>query len=490
MEKRTLQGFKDLYCKYFYLEKAEVLDMIIALAVSAKAPTDGIWMMIVGAPSGGKTEMLNTIFDVTHNHVISNLTANTFLSSMKGAAGSENSLLHRIGPRGLLTFKDYTSLMSQRSEVREEILGQMREIYDGFLKKESGNGNQQVWKGKLNVLIAVTDAIYTSEGNSAAMGRRVLMYELPVMDDENRVKMTRAAMKNRVSIEAIREELRIYGKELVDQLIKELPPPEKMIPISDDELESIIELGNFITRARTGVERDYRGTLTFVNEPELPMRTCGQLSNLAQYIMYCRGDEHLAQETQEFIFKVAIDSIPKQRRQAIYLLSKYRELTSKGAATKIGMPTETMRMALEELNVQGICERYIKNEGASDFWKIKDKCRLVMEKYAGIGYEDEELTDDDESVGAYSIPSFMSSAMGIAKGYSDDPGEARIQKQVEKEKNDAFVNDLMKTGHEYTKENRIKELQGLLMRGKNPLNHVLEAQLDEKYTTELEELLK
>lgn len=489
MQKKSLQGFKDLYCKYFYLEKPEVLDMIIALAVSAKASTDGIWVMIVGAPSGGKTEMLNTIFDVPHNHVISNLTANTFLSSMKSAAGSENSLLHRIGPRGILTFKDYTSLMSQRAEVREEILGQMREIYDGFLKKESGNGNQQQWKGKLNVLIAVTDAIYTSEGNSAAMGRRVLMYELPVMDDDNRKKMTRAAMKNRSSIEDIRKELSEYAAELVKDLIDHLPPPDKMIQISDDELEHIIELGNFITRARTGVERDFRGTLTFVNEPELPMRTCGQLSNLAQYIMYCRGDAVLSKVTEEFVFKVAIDSIPKQRRQAIFLLSKYRELTAKGAATKIGMPTETMRMALEELNVQGVCERYIKNEGASDYWKIKDKFRIIMEKYGGVVFEDDELTDDDESKNAYAIPSFMTGVMGVPKGYSDDPGEARIQKEVEKEKDAMWVRDMQKTGKENVKADRILFLQTELTRNMNPMNMVLELQLNEKYNAELTALL-
>lgn len=79
---------------------------------------------------------------------------------------------------------------------------------------------------------------------------------------------------------------------------------------------------------------------------------------------------------------------------------------------------------------------------------------------------------------------------GVSKGYSDDPGEARIQKQVEKEKNDAFVSDLMRTGAEKSKEEKIRELQGLLARYKNPLNHQLEAQLDEKYTKELEELMK
>ena len=157
----TLKEVKDAYKSVFYMkdENDGVLDVILAVTISTWTGNDGIWLLLIGGPSTGKTECLNIITSLPFVHTISTLTENTFLSGMKLKAGQEASLLHRVGPKGVLVFKDFTTVLGLRDDRRTEILNQMREIYDGKIVKSTGNGEDNNWEGKINVLAATTEVI-------------------------------------------------------------------------------------------------------------------------------------------------------------------------------------------------------------------------------------------------------------------------------------------------------------------------------------------
>lgn len=118
----TLQELKQLYKDVFYLEDDMILDVILAVAISSKLGGDPIWLLIIGGSSSGKSELINTLNKVPFNTPISSMTENTFLSSMRSFDGKEMSLLHRIGTSGMITMKDYTSILSMRSEKRDLIV--------------------------------------------------------------------------------------------------------------------------------------------------------------------------------------------------------------------------------------------------------------------------------------------------------------------------------------------------------------------------------
>lgn len=154
-----LKDIKDKYKEVFLIEDDMILDVVCAIAIATKLKSDPLWLLIVGGSSSGKSELIGILGKVPFNHPISSMTENTFLSNMRTSDGREASLLHRIGVNGMITMKDYTSILSMRSEKRDLIVSQMREIYDGKLDKEAGNGNPQHWEGKINWIGAVTDSV-------------------------------------------------------------------------------------------------------------------------------------------------------------------------------------------------------------------------------------------------------------------------------------------------------------------------------------------
>lgn len=444
MQYTSLQQIKDLYCQHFYMEEGSnnIIDCILAICIATKLPGDSIWLMIVGAPSTGKTELVNILNDVDHVHSVSTLTENTFLSSMRSSNGKENSLLHRIGPKGMILMKDYTTVVSMRAEKKEQILAQMREIFDGALKKESGNGVSQEWVGKINWIGCVTDAIYSVGGESAAMGRRSMVYELPPLTDEMRLDMGRASNKLRSTIGLVRKELQDAVKEFIKYKIDNMP--RELIKISPEMEEDLLQISSFVTKARTGVERDFRGTLQLVYESEGLTRFNSQITKTIETMLYVSDKTEVDEEYKKFAFKIGIDSIPKQRRIALMVLSEYAAVTAKGVAMKTGMPTETMRMSLEELAALRIVERKPNPQGVgADHWTIKSKWKTMMVAYAGVGTEHatEVLNIDDDETDVDMSPS-MKRAMGI----TDDEDYNREIKASQDREFNRFSSELQKIG--------------------------------------------
>ena len=417
-----------------------IIDCVLAICLATKLPGDSIWLMLVGAPSTGKTELVNILNKVPHVHGVSTLTENTFLSSMRNANGKENSLLHRIGAKGMILMKDYTTVVSMRAEKKEQILAQMREIFDGALKKESGNGVSQEWKGKINWVGCVTDVIYSVGGESAAMGRRSMVYELPPLTDDMRLDMGRAANKIRNNISNIREELQDavaeFIKYKVDNMPKELPS------LSAEMEEDLLQISSFVTKVRTGVERDFRGTLQLVYESEGLTRFNSQITKTVETMLYISDKTVVDDDYKKFAFKIGIDSIPKQRRIALIILSEYSAVTAKGVALKTGMPTETIRMALEELAALHIVERKPNPQGVgADHWNIKDRWRHMMVAYGGIkvGTSLEVLNVDDDDTDVDISPS-MKKIMGLT---DDEEYNKEINASQARESN-KFMSDLQK----------------------------------------------
>jgi hypothetical protein len=67
----------------------------------------------------------------------------------------------------------------------------------------------------------------------------------------------------------------------VGGLIKSIEP-EKAIDLTRDEIERILLAADITTRARTGVELDYRGDVSFAHKPEAPTRFAKQLVQLVR----------------------------------------------------------------------------------------------------------------------------------------------------------------------------------------------------------------
>jgi GTPase SAR1 family protein len=386
----TLNEIKQAYKEIFYIENDELLDLMCAIAISCWTKSDAIWLLIIGAPSSGKTEFVNTLAGLEFAHQISSMTENSFLSAMPGSDGKEKSLLHRIGKNGMILMKDYTSILSLKEELRKKILGDMREIYEGWIKKETGTGKKLEWKGKINFVGAVTDSIYLGEGDDASMGRRTIDYVMPHLTSTVRIKMAKRSSQNIGDAQTKRDKLKVMFAEFIEIKRKELP--EVLPSLPEELLNELITIADFSTQMRTATKRDFHGNLMFAPENEAPMRMSNQLMILAQVLIFL-NDGILKQEHHDILCKVALDSISRQRRVTLQVLAKYSAVTTKGLAQELNYPTKTTLSWLEDINVIGGCSRYL--AGSSDMWKLNKNAREIMIKYDNITPINEDLMGNE-----------------------------------------------------------------------------------------------
>jgi hypothetical protein len=422
----TIQELKREYKKVFYLEDDGVLDILVATVISTFMKREAVWLLIVGASSGGKTELINIFTELAFVYEVDELTESTFLSGMRAGAGKSASLLDEIGPVGCIAMKDFTSILTMRQDKRELILGQMRQIYDGKFNKKTGNGENPNWKGKINFIGGVTDAVYTVGEASADMGRRTINYVLPKQDRQLTASYARRNKKEG-NLASKREYLQQITTDFVMQKIDEMPL--NLPPLKPEVQRTISLLVDFVTQARTPVKRNFQGKIVLVDDFEMPMRVDEQIQVIAEVMNWLYGG--LQPEQEELLYRLCLDSIPKQRRLTLKTLAGYSYATTVGLATKLNYPTDTARVWLEDLNAVEIVRRETTGAGVTK-WSILEPYRTYMRKYDNIPHTEFGLVMTEAS-------------MEDSGGFSDgdlDPGLLMEMKENMDERADQIFNSL------------------------------------------------
>jgi len=413
----TLKALNELMASVYLVEDQNFLKLVLAVVVSARIPTTPAWLMVVGPPGSGKTEWLNAIKDCWGITPISSLTTSTLISGMS-KKGTQSSLLLRMPAYGgILLFKDFTSILSLYADARAVIVATLREIHDGAVSKPFGTGETVAWKGRMGLLAAVTDTIYTSQEQIAAMGQRFLTYQ-PLVGNRYDVTMRAltnstngmterraeiaSAVKNYLDVE-MDVFIRMYNK-------NDLPDPPQ------DFLEDVASLAELATRARSAVKRDTYSKdhhIIFSHTPEMPTRLAEQLISLTVAFMIINQRERneaglsdepiLLSEDRQLIFRLALDCIPTPRRDLLRRLTKHYMASAYALATDMNMPYATIKSWLEELNVLGVIDAK-KYEDGKISWYLNTSYRALLSKFLGIEKLDKEMDEPEREV--ESLPNF------------------------------------------------------------------------------------
>lgn len=406
MQNGELQKLETEIKSIYLLKDPHITKLLIAVVISQFLSSDPVWIVIV-APSGGmKSEFINMISLIKWTppgenkqeqkiHSISTLTARTFVSGFK-ASGKDPSLLLQVS-NGILTFKDLTSLLSEHKDDRAVIMAQLREIYDGRYSKRFGTGEEINWIGKITVIAGATYAIHSLKQSYTAMGERFVFYNLIQPNRENAAKKTMENQEEGKMTEHrkhLAEEFAEYTTKVLNSMPAELPKMDK------DIRKDMIALAELSTRARSDVERNWRSPqqeITEVHPPEMPTRFAGQLQTVVQSLKIINHHEtgkfELLEKDKDLINKLALDSVTKMRRIVMQELSKYEVIETAGLATKLGLPTNSVRRYLEDLTALEIADREKGTGPRGDKWNIKKHYRGLMARFEGIVFEGKNLTE-------------------------------------------------------------------------------------------------
>jgi hypothetical protein len=247
------------------------LDLMLATLAVERLGGDPLWILLVSGPGNAKTETVQSAQGQRNTYVVSTISSPGALLSATSkrdrAADASGGLLRVIGDRGVLVIKDVTSILSMGRELRAEVLAALREIYDGRWTRTVGTdgGRTLDWVGRIAIIGAVTTAWDTAHAVVAVMGDRFVLLRL----DSTKGRMTagRQAIGNTGSEREMRDELAAAVADVIAGL------DDTAIDLTDEETKKLLAAADLVTRARTGVEFDYRGDVIDAHAPEMPTRS-------------------------------------------------------------------------------------------------------------------------------------------------------------------------------------------------------------------------
>ncbi len=377
-EKRTpitFQQLEDVISKWLLIKDKGLLRMVLAAVVANKLNADPVWLFIVAAPGATKTEFIRGLNKIDGIYPISDLTPQTFLS---GDKGKTSSLLLRLPYGTIFTYKDFTTVLSMHRDKQQAIIAQLREIYDGYYRKEFGTGETKTWEGKIGFIAGVTSVIDRHYEIYSVLGERFIQYR-PIQP--NSIAVAKKAMRNSGVDKKMRDEI----QNAMANFISNIQIPEERVNVSDELEDRIAHLAAFCVKARSGIIRDGYSTreIDLIPETELPTRLAKQLITLHTALSFIG---HISpEEDYELIKKVALDSLPQKRKLVLGILidNKEEHLNTKKIGLKINYPTNTTRRILEDLHALGLIRKEGKGQGSPDEWWVSKHTFYLLEK-AGL----------------------------------------------------------------------------------------------------------
>jgi hypothetical protein len=372
VKRTTLADVKNIVRKWLQLGPGEdeLIDIVLGTVIANRFSGDPVWILVVGPPGIIKTELLRTLSGYPDTFMLSTLTASTLISGFVQKNGEDPSLLPKLDGK-VLIIKDFTAVLDMPSESRQQILGDLRDAYDGEMAKAFGSeAGTRSYKAKFGLLAAVTPAIDKYHKVSQQLGERFLKVRISVGD---RISRTRRAMLNSGQEGPMRTEM---AQTMESALITCEVCNEEDIDIDNEVLERIIDLADCLAILRSVVARErYSGAVEYVPEPEVGTRIVKQFAKLARGIAAIRGKAQVDEAEFAVVRRIGRDTLPSKRRQfvqSVFDVFHDGYLSTQVIADNLSMPTDTAKLALEDLWLLDVVDR----EGKGKFtWRMRQDFR-------------------------------------------------------------------------------------------------------------------
>jgi DNA-binding transcriptional ArsR family regulator len=355
----TLDELVATFQRWLHLPDPAPLYAVLGAVAANRMSGDPVWLMLVGPPSSGKSEILQALTALSYVFPAATLNEAALLS---GTAEKDRDqkptggLLRQIGEFGIIMCKDFTSILSMNREAQRAVLAALREIYDGRWTRRLGSGGGMTldWKGKVGLIAGCTHAIEGAHAVTAAMGERFILLHMPPLSDEDEREQTQRALTRNHQEARMRTELVRAIRDFWSSTVLPKVPP-RLQPSEDDRLAALATL---IAHGRSAVERhSYSREIERVPPAEVStrlflnlkgllsgMRVIGVSDAEAWWIVQCAG----------------LDSLPAARRDILVILAQAPQLlTVAEIADQTVYSIATTRRTLEDLQAHGIaaCDR-------------------------------------------------------------------------------------------------------------------------------------
>lgn len=335
------------------------LKLVLAVAVSAYYSNPVmLWLLLVGVPSSGKTDIVRLIKDSSVAYYLDNLTQNAFIS---GERANKNNKVYDLLPlidKKCLIIKDWTAIFSLDEKMTKKLLGDFVGIYDKEFTKFSSRRGNVSYSSAFSQLGCITPATLNRHTNYMNMvGPRFLCYTMPQTSSDAEGQSYQIIFSN-IDRSLIEREARVYVSSYVNQLIQTTP---EIKPLSEEvkqylklaaklmsNCRGIVLLQSASFKNEEGEDVKYYEVLD--TQIEEPWRAVQQLMSLGKYLAFVTGKDEIGVEELAIIKEVVISSMPADRSQALRVIKEHGGIiTAKELSDLSDKSTKTSRRLLDEL---------------------------------------------------------------------------------------------------------------------------------------------
>ena len=348
----------------------DAVNMTLAVAAVEKLDGDPVWLLIVSGSGAAKTETIMPLGNCTGAIVVSTISSEgAFLSATakhERTADSTGGLLCEMGDHGILILKDFTSILAMSRDRRDDVLKALREIYDGYWRRQVGvdGGRSIEWKGRIVLLGAVTSAYDRAREVISKLGDRFVLLRVDSNDADARKEAAKSAVRGVGGEEKMRAKL---GR-LMAGVVENIDTAAAINP-DDSEVDKIIAAADLVTRARTAVDRTPGGEVEEAHMLEMPTRFPKELVQLFRGATAV-GLDH--DDAMRLVIRAARDSTPPLKLEIVDWLAVHKSETANGVAVGVDKPFMTIDRQLKELHLLGVITRAISaGRDGKDRWHYR-----------------------------------------------------------------------------------------------------------------------
>jgi hypothetical protein len=342
----TFSELEDIYKKHLFLDLEHDFVKVIFASIIANRMTGmhPFWLNIVGPPSSGKSEMLESLEGLPEIEPIDLLNANSLMSGLKKGKNTDDkepSLLPKLDGK-IMIIKDSSTFYSMNQIERSYIFAQLRQAFDGTLTKVTGVTHKS-FSAKFGIFMGSTPRSEYDSAIDAALGQRFVIFRLSaISDDSDKWKK----VKSRINT---MNKSKIEIRDATEDFLKKLDKPE---PLWDNLFEKYVpRLCELLEDLRTLPVRDrYSKQIDGIisdNRNE-PIRLAKQLCSLYSSLVYIT---HKKNDAINIIYRVIENNIPPIRLKIIKIVKKNRGLTERELAEILGTSDTTVHRTLEEMRL-------------------------------------------------------------------------------------------------------------------------------------------
>ena len=343
--------------------------VVLAVVAANRAEGDPVWLLEVGPPGGGKTEVLDALSGLPDVHPAATLTEASLLSGTPAkdkASSAKGGLLREIGDYGIIVAKDFGSVLSMHREecgpccsprsVRS-MTGAGLAMSDRMVAARCHGSARSVSSAVSRRRSTVTTRSWARSASGSCCSACRILTRKP---------------KPVVALEHLGSErrMRVELAQAVHAVLDAADPVALTAPPAEDLVEELVRLSTLAVKCRSDVEHDgYSREILLIPQAEAPARLALVLLRLWNAFLAIGADE---KTTRHLVTKCALDSMPQLRRQVIEQLIKRQRLSTPAIADLIGYPTSTTRRGCEDLTGHGVLEREPGGQGKPDVWSLAE----------------------------------------------------------------------------------------------------------------------